>query len=161
MRSGLEELVLLTLMGHTASALPFPRLLYLKYSTSWGSCQGVSYIFSEFFFESTYARATLTMASIRPRLPSPLDMIIIPHPTSNYKMAKYTKSGFFTLQYLCSLSIDKLAGGVYNGNSAQCARRRAAIITHDLKFVNRQNKQKNHFPFVGSDFVHFNQNSLA
>ena len=42
-------------------------------------CQGVSYIFSEFFFESTYARATLTLASIRPRLPSPLGIFIIPH----------------------------------------------------------------------------------
>jgi hypothetical protein len=41
------------------------------------------------------------------------------------------------------LSIDKLAGRVYNGNSALDARRRAAILAHDLKFVNRQNKQKN------------------
>ena len=32
-----------------------------------------------FFFESTYARATLAVASIRLRLPSPLDTLIVSH----------------------------------------------------------------------------------
>jgi hypothetical protein len=41
--------------------------------------KGFSTFSRNFFFERPYARATLTMASIRLRRPSPLDILIIAH----------------------------------------------------------------------------------
>ena len=79
--------------GHPFSRSPCPPLLYPYCITTWAVCQGVSYIFSEFFFESTYARATLAMASIRLRLPSPLDNDSIPQTAPEVNMAKCTKMG--------------------------------------------------------------------
>ena len=75
----------------------YPRLLYPYCITTWAVCQGVSYIFSEFFFESTYARATLAMASIRLRLPSPLDTNSIPHPPPDCNRQNAQNRDFYFL----------------------------------------------------------------
>ena len=96
MRSGHGVEGLTDSRGSFPLGLPCPRLLYPYCITTWVICQGVSYIFSEFFIESTYARATLAMASIRLRLPSPLDNDSKPHPTPKVNMAKGTNSGVQT-----------------------------------------------------------------
>jgi hypothetical protein len=59
-------------------------------------------------------------------------------------------TGFFH-PHLCALYIlTKLLAVWYNGNSAQDARPRAAIIAHLFDFVNRQMLQKIRLIFVQS-----------
>ena len=57
----------------------FPRLCVLIIAHFVKFVKGFSTFSRNFFFERPYARATLTMASIRLRRPSPLDILIIAH----------------------------------------------------------------------------------
>ena len=57
----------------------FPHLCVLIIAHLLGFVKGFSTFSRNFFFERPYARATLTMASIRLRRPSPLDILIIAH----------------------------------------------------------------------------------
>ena len=95
------------------------HLVPLLYHTLRGLSRGFLHFFS---ISSDYSPRSRTAWRL---YPSPLDTYYYSRLSANCKMAKYTKSGFFTHQCLCSLSIDKLAGRVYNRNSALDARHRA------------------------------------
>ena len=136
LRSGHRDLVLLG--SCEPSPLGFCRpspFVPLLYHTLRGLSRGI------FAFAGLFLLGVPSHPSWCPLWGLPPDMIIIPQTAPKVNSSKCTIMGNLRAASLFKLSIDKLLGVWYNGNFARQGRGRAAILSHENDFVNRQNSQ--------------------